>query len=86
MTDEQRLKEIDKQLELLRQGYIDDYGSIIKDKKYDKYSEKWKKKLGKVAEKYVKYMAPLEEEYNEIVDKIVKKEQAELKKKFVDPE
>lgn len=86
MTDEKRLEELDKNIQRLLKAYAEDYISITKQKGFDKYSKKWKKKLENVADKYAKYIVPLKDEYNELCDEINRKAEEERKKKFVDPE
>ena len=83
LKDEERLKELEKQIDRIIRDYAEDYLSITKQKGYDEYSRRWQKKTEKVAEKYVKFLIPLKNEYNDLCDKLDQKEEEERKKKYI---
>lgn len=80
-----RIKEIEYQLSVIEDAYVQETKKLEASKGFDIYNSKWKRKIRAVADKYAEIIVNLQDEYSEIREYLNMQEELKRKSKFVDP-
>ena len=76
-----RLEEIEYQISVLGDAFAKECLELEKNKGFDVYASKWKKKMSKIADKYATILVDLQEEHDEIREYLNLQEELERQKK-----
>ena len=79
-----KLKEIEDNINDIEKAYAEECLALTKQKGFDMYKTKWKKKVNKIADKYAGELVDLQDKHSEIVKELDDKLEEQRKKKYKD--
>lgn len=84
MTDQERIKEIEKELDALYQACAKEYAEKLESNKFDPTTPKGRKKVEKLTEKYAEFIKPLIFEQKMLAEKINEELEEQRKNQYID--